>query len=290
MPASAPAAIVLAPLLADDAGPGPVRGGRLPAEIEARYGSSLSIPLHGGRPTVIANFVSTLDGVASYHTPESPGGGEVSGFFEPDRFVMGTLRALADVVLIGAGTLRAAPAERWTADFIHPDGAAPFAALRATLGLRRHPLTAVVTASGSIDLSHPGLADPAVHVVIVTTQLGAEALERQGIPAHVDVRGTGDAVSPDDVLRALRCHGAELVLCEGGPHLLGQLVGARVVDEIFLTLAPQLAGRSAETPRLSLIEETAFDVASAPWARLVDLRRAGDHLFTRYRLNGGTDS
>jgi hypothetical protein len=169
---------------------------------------------------------------------------------------MGTLRALADVVLIGAGTLRAAPAERWTADFIHPDGAAPFAALRATLGLRRHPLTAVVTASGSIDLSHPGLADPAVHVVIVTTQLGAEALERQGIPAHFDVRGTGDAVSPDDVLR----------------------------------LAPQLAGRSAETPRLSLIEETAFDVASAPWARLVDLRRAGDHLFTRYRLNGGTDS
>ena len=290
MVASSPVATALAPLLVDGTGHGPARGGHLPAAIEARYGSPLSVPLRGDRPTVIANFVSSLDGVVSYNTPKAAGGGEVSGFFEPDRFVMGTLRALADAVLIGAGTLRAAPAERWTPDFIYPDGATPFAGLRAALGLRRYPLTTVVTASGSVDLSHPGLADPAVDVVVVTTELGGDALKRQGIPAHVDVRRTGDAVSPDDILRALGFHGAELVLCEGGPHLLGQLVSARVVDEMFLTLAPQLAGRSAETPRLSLIEGAAFDVASAPWARLVDLRHAGDHLFTRYRLNGGTNS
>ncbi|MGH2382054.1 MAG: dihydrofolate reductase family protein, partial [Candidatus Limnocylindria bacterium] len=75
--------------------------------------------------------------------------------------------------------------------------------------------------------------------------------------------------------------------CEGGPHLFGQLLAAGCVDELFLTLAPQLAGRSAATPRLSLVEDIAFDVAFAHWGRLTDLRRAGDHLFARYHLTEG---
>lgn len=291
MLATPPSPIMLEPLLVETPRSGRVRGGGgLPAETEARYGGPLAIPLRRDRPTVIANFVSTLDGVVSYNTPEAAGGGEVSGFFEPDRFVMATLRALADAVLIGAGTLHAAPEERWSPDFIHPGSTAAFRALRAGLRLLPQPLTAVVTASGSVDLDHPGLADPTLDVLILTTERGAEALTRQAVPSHVDVRSTGDVVRPRDILQALASRGAELVLCEGGPTLFGQLLDARLVDELFLTLAPQIAGRSGGTPRLGLVEGVAFEVATAPWARLVDLRRAGDHLFTRYRLNGGSDS
>ena len=261
------------------------RGGQLGDPLQARYGGPLGIPLHRLRPTVIANFVSTLDGVASYNTPEAAGGGEISGFFEPDRFVMGLLRALSDAVLIGAGTLRAAPAERWTPDFIHPDGAAALASLRRRLGLRPQPLTAVVTGSGDLDMDHPGLADAAVDVLVITTDAGAEALGR--LAAHVDVCSVGDRVELVDVLRVLMDRGVDLVLCEGGPHLFGQLLAAHLVDELFLTLAPHLAGRSDTTPRLGLVEGVAFDVEAARWARLVDLRQAGDHLFSRYRFVEG---
>jgi riboflavin biosynthesis pyrimidine reductase len=263
------------------------RGAGLSPSLRSAYGGDLSIALRGDRPTLVTNFVSTLDGVISYNTAESDGGGEISGHFEPDRFVMGLLRALADVVLVGAGTVRAASDGAWTPTSIYPQSGALYAALRQRLGLRPNPITAVVTASGALDLQHPGLADPAVEVVIVTTRAGEAALRQHAVPRHIEIRSTGDRVQPPDLLRALAHRGADLVVCEGGPHLLGQLLAARVVDEMFLTIAPQLAGRSSSTPRLSLVEGTAFTVADAPWARLADLRRARDHLFARYDLTEG---
>jgi riboflavin biosynthesis pyrimidine reductase len=264
---------------------GPERAARHPA-LEARYGGVLVIPRRPDRPTVVSNFVSTLDGVVSYQTPEAAGGGEISGFFEPDRFVMGLLRSVADAVLIGAGTLRAGADERWTPDFIHPPSSAAFAELRIGLGLRAQPITAVVSASGSLDFTHPGLAAPDVPVLVLTTGRGADLLQAGGYPDHADVVALGDAIRPAGILEALADRGAELVVCEGGPHLIGSLLEAGLVDELFLTLAPQLAGRSPENPRLGLVEGLAFDLARAPWSRLVDLRLAGDHLFTRYRLHG----
>jgi riboflavin biosynthesis pyrimidine reductase len=266
------------------------RGGPLPEILRSRYGSDLAIALRTDRPTVVSNFVSTLDGVVSYNTPEGTGGGEISGFFEPDRFVMGLLRALADVVLIGAGTFNAAPNDAWTPAFIHPQSSLPFAALRRRLGLRPNPTTAVVSGSGSIDLAHPALHDPAVDVVVITTEAGSRRLAAQHVRTRADIRSIGDRVGPHDIIETLVFHGAELVLCEGGPHLFGELLAARMVDELFLTLAPQIAGRSTLAPRLSLVEETAFQLPDARWGRLADLRSAGDHLFARYRLIEGSDS
>lgn len=75
--------------------------------------------LRNDRPTVIANFVSTVDGVVAFDVIGSSGGGEISGFFAADRFVMGLLRAMADVVLVGAGTVRAAPTHEWTPRHVH---------------------------------------------------------------------------------------------------------------------------------------------------------------------------
>ncbi len=272
------------PLLTASAPTGRIRGGPLPAALNERYGGPLAIALRSDRPTVIANFVSTLDGVVSYNTPEAAGGGEISGFFEPDRFVMGLLRSMSDAVLIGAGTLRAGAGERWTEDYIHPESASAFAALRHDLGLRTHPMTVVVSASGSVDLTHPGLADPDVEVLIATTDAGASALARARVRGHVEVASIGASLRPEDVLQVLAAREVQLVLCEGGPHLMGQLVRDGVVDELFMTLAPQVAGRSGHVPRLSLVEGVAFDVASAPWARLIDLRIAGSHIFSRYGL------
>jgi riboflavin biosynthesis pyrimidine reductase len=262
------------------------RGG-LPASLAERYGSDLSIPIRLDRPTVVANFVSTLDGVVSYNVPDAAGGGEISGFFEPDRFVMGLLRSLADVVLIGAGTLRAAPRHRWIPAHVHRASAPAFAELRTRLGLRDQPLTALVTASGDVDLDHPGLSDPGIPVLIVTSQGGADALARQSVPAHVEIASLGaDEVEASSIVDLLARRGARLVLSEGGPHLLGQLLSADLVDELFLTSAPQIAGRSREQSRLALVEGVAYDIAHAPWFNLVDLRRSGDHLFSRYRTRG----
>jgi riboflavin biosynthesis pyrimidine reductase len=263
------------------------RRANLPASLRDRYGSDLVVPLQTGRPTVIANFVSTLDGVVSYDTPEAHGGGEISGFFEPDRLVMGLLRSVADVVLIGAGTLRAGHREKWTPDYVHKPSAAAFAQIREGVGLSLQPTTAVVTASGDIDLTHEGLADTSVPVLILTTDGGAERLGRHDVAEHVDIVSLGaDSVTPGAVLDALSARGGDLVLCEGGPHLIADFIGAKLVDELFLTIAPQIAGRSRDEPRLALVEGTSFTVAGAPWPRLVDLRRSGSHLFTRYRFEG----
>lgn len=273
-------------LQGSDDGPGRVRGGALPASLRERYGGELAIPLVDGRPTVIANFVSTLDGIVSFGAAGS-GGGEVSGFFEPDRFVMALLRALADVVVVGAGTVRADPRARWISESVHPGSATDTAGLRAELGLAPHPTTVVVTNSGELDLGQAGLSDPRIPVLVVTTSAGRERLESGVIAPHLEVVATGEeGVTPHALLALLAERGVELVLSEGGPHLLGQLVRARLLDELFLTIAPQLAGRDRDVDRLALIEGAAFGVDAAPWGVLVDLRVSGSHLFNRYRFGG----
>ena len=244
------------------------------------------MPLRPDRPTVIANFVSTLDGVVAFDRDERSGGGEVSGFFDPDRLVMGLLRSLADVVLVGAGTVRASPTHEWTGRHVHPGTAGLYGEWRSALGLAPQPTTIVATARGNLDPAHPGLSASDVPVVVVTTPVGARNLATVKLAANarVEVPGTGPGVAPEDLLEIARSVGAGLVLCEGGPHLLGHLLRAELLDELFLTIAPQIAGRDADAERFSFAEGIAFAVAQAPWAQLVSVRRAGEHLFLRYRF------
>ena len=134
---------------------------------------------------------------------------------------------------------------------------------------------------------HPGLHDQGVPVVIVTTSGGAARLRAAGLPATVAVvaAGSGDEVEPRAIVEVLRDRGLDLVVCEGGPHLLGGLAEAGLLDELFLTVAPQLGGRSPATPRLALVEGVGFAIGDAPWGRLVSVMRADSHLFLRYRMN-----
>lgn len=272
-------------LLAAEAGEGEVRGCPMPAALSRRYGGELVVPLRNDRPTIVANFVSTLDGVVAFDTNGGSGGGEISGFHEPDRFVMGLLRALSDVVVVGAGTVRAAPDHTWTAAHVHPASAGEFRAWRNDIGLgTSHPMTIVLTDRGDVPPDHPGLRSSAVPVTILTTEAGARNVRRLAFGPNVVIRtpASGDRVQPRDVVAAAAELGGRLILCEGGPHIFGQFAKAKMLDELFLTLAPQLAGRATHLPRLGLIEGAAFDVADAPWARLRSVHTSGDHLFLRY--------
>jgi len=263
-----------------------VRGGALPPPLAARYGARLEVPLRSERPTLIANFVTSLDGVVTLGA-DSSGGGEISGFFEPDRFVMGLLRAMADAIVVGAGTVRATPAHVWTPGRVNPASAAAYAEWRAQLGLAQlQPTTVIVTASGRLDSGHPALNDPGVPVVLVTTAAGAAVLHGQPLPDHVRLlaAGTGPTVTIEALLDILGALDVRLALCEGGPHLLGDLVAAGRLDELFLTEAPLLFGREDRERRLSLVEGFAAGPGDGRRAELRSVRRAADHLFLRYRL------
>jgi riboflavin biosynthesis pyrimidine reductase len=264
---------------------GGLRGGALPAELRARYAAPLEIPLRGDRPAIIANFVSTLDGVVALDRNGRSGGREISGGFEPDRFVMGLLRAAADAVLVGAATVRASRTHGWTPGHAHRASAPAFARWRKALGLSAAPATVIVTASGALR-SGDIPADPASPVILVTTDSGARRLDGLTRMAHVEVAPVSatHSVPVDTLITFLRARGFALVLSEGGPTLFGELLAARAVDEVFLTVAPQLAGRSSAAGRLSLVEGAALAPAAAPWARLRSVMRSSDHLFLRYRL------
>jgi riboflavin biosynthesis pyrimidine reductase len=278
-------------LLSINAEGGDVRGRPMPEKLSRRYGGELVVPLRSDRPTMVANFVSTLDGVVAFDSEGASGGGEISGFHEHDRFVMGLLRALSDVVVVGAGTVRAAPDHIWTAGHVHPASAGAFRAWRTDIGLASSdPMTIILTNRGEVPRDHPGLRDTGVPVTILTTAAGARNARRIGLGPNVVIRtpATADSVQPTDVVAAAAELGRRLILCEGGPHILAQFLKARMIDELFLTLAPQLAGRAPDRPRRGLIEGTAFAVGDAPWAHLRSVHASSDHLFLRYGLGQGT--
>ncbi len=258
----------------------PVRS--LTAELALAYGGPLAIPLRPDRPTIVANFVESLDGVAALDAEGASGGGEVSGFSPADRFVMGLLRALADVVIVGSGTVRASDRGQWTPEAVSPPHASAFLGLRRDLGLARTPTTLIATAHGRIDPAHRVFADPASPVVIAAPLAVIDRLRGAGLAPHVRLEPLAGLPTGGALVEVAQRLGARVALSEGGPHLIGSLVADRLVDELFLTLAPQLAGRAPDAPRLGLIEGTPLWPVQPTWLDLASVRRADGHLFLRY--------
>jgi riboflavin biosynthesis pyrimidine reductase len=189
-----------------------------------------------------ASMIASVDGAATL----SGRSGGLSG--AADRLVFSVLRSLADVILVGAGTVTAenyrpvAPAEVW-----QPlrEGRAPT------------PPIAVVTRSLALDPDGPLLSAAAGQArTIVLTSQAAPADRRAAVARHADVVVTGpDTVSPGDAVSTLAARGYRRVLVEGGPSLLGQITAAGLLDELCLTVSPVLeAGRAGRI------------LAQPPWA------------------------
>ena len=247
---------------------------RLPDELELFYDGALGFD----EPCVIANFVETLDGIVAMPDIERSNA-LVADDSADDKQLMGLLRAFADVVLIGTGTLLASPKGRWRPAGVYPDGKDAFAALRAARGRPEQPAVAIVTSGSSLDIDHPVLRE---NTVVLTTSAGVERIGT--VDAEVVAVNDGDWVDLRAAVGILRDRGHGIVLAEAGPTTFGTLLAEQLVDELFLTVAPVFAGRLEARRRLALVEGVELLPDARIGARLRSLRRSDDHLFARYRL------
>jgi len=245
----------------------------LPDELVRDYGGPLGFEL----PRVFVNFVATVDGVVAI--PAVPNSNRlIAADSASDRFVMGLLRACADAVVIGSGTMNAAPRSLWTPAQAYPDAGPLFGELRRRLGLEPDPELVVLTATGSIEPAHPAFRAGAL---VLTTNVAAPRL-RERLPEATTVVGIGDVLDVRAALDVLRDRGHRAVLSEGGPNVLGSLLASRVVDELFLTISPLVVGRTGLDERLALVEGADLLPDGPPQAELLGVRRDDAHLFARY--------
>ena len=265
----------------------------------APYGN-LGFPApHAGRPWTYANFVQSIDGIASFKGKHAAGG-DISRSPE-DGWLMQLLRAHADAVIMGIGTLLE---ETRTLSHLN-DGRGPtyrveeagLRELRRRLGRGREKVI-FVTASAWIDPAQFRVFDgEEVDAFILTTGAGAERLAGKQVNLLVAPDGAG-GVDLAAGMRLLRSQlGISYLLCEGGPTLYGNLSRAALVDEKFLTIAPVEIGlvippeqkpaesEKSQPPRQrpTTFTATGFTMENAPWWRWMSCRRSGDHEFNRYR-------
>jgi riboflavin biosynthesis pyrimidine reductase len=264
----------------------------LPSELAALYGR-LQFPLRPGQPFVISNFVTTLDGVVSLNVPGHAGGGDISGRDQHDRMVMGVLRAVADAVIVGAGTLRAAsPQHLWTAEYIYPPLTDAYKQLRAFLKKPDPPLNVIVSARGAVDLKKRVFQSGEVPVLIVTTKNAEHRVRQDDLPPWVHVAAI-ESAGPLDARSIVEAVGhvrqSDVILVEGGPHLMADFLAQQCVDELFLTLAPQIAGRDDLSVRPGLVAGKSFAPKHPLWGTLIEVKRGGSHLFLRYSLESARD-
>jgi riboflavin biosynthesis pyrimidine reductase len=202
-------------------------------ELEELY----AYPEQLTRPWVQVNFVSSADGGAS-------AGGKSAGLSHPaDKKIFALGRDLADVVLVGAGTVLVEGYRGIRRTEVRT-------ARRARLGLSAVPPIAVVSGRCSIGPESSVVADTEVPPIVITTESAPESSRADLVAAGADVVVAGEEkVAPELALAALAERGLLRVCCEGGPTLFADLVAARLVDQLCLTVAPLLTGAGA--PRIA---------------------------------------
>jgi riboflavin biosynthesis pyrimidine reductase len=184
------------------------------------------------RPWLVANFVSTIDGAAVVD------GGSTAINDEDDKAMFGALRATADFIVVGAGTVRAENYGPPTLDEKRRSA-------RLAAGLEATPHLAIVTRSLDLEPDHRVFSDQD-HRPTILTDAGAPEDRFAALSEVADVVRL-KSTTPGEILRYLRL--ARVVLCEGGPTLMGDFVASGLVDEMALTVSPLLAaGRS---PRIA---------------------------------------
>ena len=195
----------------------------------------LGEPSGAGRPYLAVNMVASVDGRAAVN------GSAVGIGSAADKHLMRELRAEADVVLHGAGTVRADPLSAR----VPPE----LAERRISQGLSPQPVGAIVTRSGNLPRQHPYYESTTI--IYITSD---HAVPAEGPRVEVCRLATIEQAI-DDLSR----RGVHKILCEGGPTLNTALFQSALVDEIFLTIAPKLFGGQdpltiIKGPRLGTIQ------------------------------------
>ncbi len=237
-------------------------------EVSAVY-EDLELPpagrREGARPYVITNTVSSVDGRTTME-------GKAAGIgSRTDRRTMRTLRSKVDAVIIGAGTLRA---EKLSLGLDSPDGV-------------RQPLAIIVTDSGEVPLEEHLIIEQGQEVLILLSEAApAGVAERLRDIAPV-MKAPADSNGAIDLGRALLAleaqRGVESLVVEGGPGLNHALISHHLVDELFLTVAPELLGGSAERT-LTLLRGPTLPARDRPTLDLASIHLADGELFLRYSL------
>ena len=236
-----------------------------------RYVDSLKLEHDDGitdRPYTVVNFVSSVDGRATVDGQSR----RLSGRADRDLFY--ALRERADAVLIGTHTLAAEQYKRMLPD---PERRRR----RARLGRTPEPIAVAITRSGRLPLDIPLFTEPEAEVIVFSPTAPVAAR----LAATVEHAPLVDLPTALTALR--RDHGVSTLLCEGGPTLFGALLEQRLVDELFITLAPALVGGTAPGI-LAAASGPAVDTKPLPEAQ-TQLQLAGvlerdGTLFLRYRL------
>jgi riboflavin-specific deaminase-like protein len=238
-----------------------------PAELtpaEAIGGLRLAELAPPDRPYLVLNMVATLDGRIAIDGRSGPIGDEA------DRELFHGLRTQADAVMVGAGTIRT---ERYGRIVRRPERREQ----RVAEGLAPDPLAVVVSARMRLLADAPLLQDPDSTVAILTAS--QEELPDTAARIHYLRGPAGVELELRPLLERLRTeHGVRSILCEGGPSLNESLVREGLVDELFLSIAPKLAGG----PPLTVL--TGDPLPEPLTAALVWLLEHDGHLFGRYRL------
>jgi riboflavin biosynthesis pyrimidine reductase len=240
----------------------PISAQELVESLRLRDGARSS----GARPYLILNMVSTADGRASIDGRSGALGNLA------DRELFHALRGEADAVMAGAGTVRTERYGRIVRD-------------RATMrrrrarGLQEEPLACIVSARLALSPEIPLLADRGARVVIVTPSQASLPLTA----AHVDyvrTRHQGLLDLPAALAELRERFAVGTLLCEGGPHLCSELLAAGLVDELFLSLSPKLAGGEAGAGALRILAGAEFQPPLE--LELLGALENESHLFLRY--------
>ncbi len=211
---------------------------------------------------VFSNLAISLDGrIADRTSPSKPLGTPL------DRRTMQVIRKMSDVILVGAGTLRA-----------HPRTMKISSKLAAT---RKQPANVIISANADFDPDWDFWKDPSVVRLVFTTERSlAKAVERSADRALVFAAGQGDKVEMKLVFEKLKALAFKNVLVEGGGEIMAEVLAAGFLQELYVTLTPWILGGRAN-PSLVMGDSTL-------WSRLElkKQRKIGQEIYLHYRVKG----
>ncbi|MEM8860804.1 MAG: dihydrofolate reductase family protein [Chloroflexota bacterium] len=258
---------------------------QLPPEYLSLYPGDWQIPEINGRPYVYTDFAISRDGRITYKEEGYVGGADITQNNRPDLWFMSFLRTRADAIMNGYGTVNLDIEQDWTAENLFPDEAASFKALRKLFGYTKPPIVVILSHDGRINFDGVALQQPALHVVLATSNDGAAYAKNFSVPATVDVHGMGE--NGADLQRTVDMlysdYGVRNLLSEGGSTVQAGLLDAGLIDEEFVTWCPSFVGRSDAKFRPSYTEGVAWHPTEAPYSRPLSLHRNGDLLYLRTR-------